>query len=198
MIRALIFKRKLVEAARKCYNSGLQTGTGGNFSARLETDAMLVKTSGNSFGDCTLKGIIVTDFSGNILKGKGKPSREVKLHGYLYKSLPGINSIIHCHSPWAISWSLTKKDLPMDTKHFMLKIGEPLKNFNIAEPVVPESKFEEIGKYIAEHEINGFLLAGHGVVAFGKNTDEALYLLELIEETAKVCILNRLIKGGEV
>lgn len=197
MIKTLFLKRKLVETARKCYHSRLQTGTGGNFSARLGTGAMLVKTSGNSFGDCSSKEIIVTDFSGGILKGKGNPSREVKLHGYLYSNFPGIHAVIHCHSPWAISWSLTKQDLPMVTKHFRLKIGEPLKNFDIDEPVVPEDRFDEIGKYLTEHKAEGFLLAGHGLVALGKNVEEALYLAELIEETAKICILNRLIEGGD-
>lgn len=44
----------LVIASKRAYNRGIQTGSGGNVSARIPgTETMLVKASGGSLGDCT-------------------------------------------------------------------------------------------------------------------------------------------------
>ena len=84
--KVLEIAEKLVIASKRAYNRGIQTGSGGNVSARIPgTETMLVKASGGSLGDCTLEGFLITDFDGKLIKGNGKPTREALLHGYIYK-----------------------------------------------------------------------------------------------------------------
>ena len=105
---------KLVIASKRAYTRGIQTGSGGNVSARIPgTETMLVKASGGSLGDCTPEGFLITDFDGNLIEGTGKPTREALLHGYIYKLREDVNAVVHVHSPYAIGWSSSKKDLPL-------------------------------------------------------------------------------------
>lgn len=94
---------KLAAASERAYRRGIQTGSGGNVSARLPgTDTMLVKASGGSLGDCAPKGFLITDFDGNLIEGSGKPTREALLHGYIYGMRPDANAAVHVHAPNAI------------------------------------------------------------------------------------------------
>lgn len=186
----------LVVASKRAYNRGIQTGSGGNVSARIPgTETMLLKASGGSLGDCTPEGFLITDFDGNLIEGQGKPTREALLHGYIYKLRPDIHAVVHVHSPYAIGWSSSKKDLPLVTWHSQLKNPADYPTLDVhAAMVRPEDVWmvEEMFQNIPT--ISAFLLADHGVVAMGKNPLEAEHAAELVEETAKVAILNKLVE----
>lgn len=186
---------ELVIASKRAYNRGIQTGSGGNVSARIpETETMLVKASGGSLGDCTPEGFLITDFEGNLIEGNGKPTREALLHGYLYKLCDDVNAVVHVHSPYAIGWSSSKKALPRVTWHSKLKVNADFPTLDIQAAMVrPEDVpiVEEMLKGNAG--IPAFLLADHGVVAMGKTAIEAEHTAELVEETAQVAILNRIV-----
>ena len=69
--KAYEIAEKLVIASKRAYNRGIQTGSGGNVSARIPgTETMLVKASGGSLGDCTPEGFLITDFDGNVVEGE--------------------------------------------------------------------------------------------------------------------------------
>lgn len=186
----------LVIASKRAYNRGIQTGSGGNVSARIPgTETMLLKASGGSLGDCTPDGFLITDFEGNLIEGKGKPTREALLHGYIYKLRPDVNAVVHVHSPYAIGWSSTKKDLPLVTWHSQLKNPADYPTLDIhAAMVRPEDVplVEEMFKKTPT--IPAFLLADHGVVAMGKDPLAAEHTAELVEETAQVAILDKLVE----
>lgn len=132
--------KKLVTASERAYNRGIQTGSGGNVSARIPgTETMLVKASGGSLGDCTPEGFLITDFDGNLIEGNGKPTREALLHGYIYKMREDVNAVVHVHAPYAIGWSSSKKDLPRVTWHSRLKMPSDIPNLDVhAAMVRPE------------------------------------------------------------
>ena len=64
---------ELVIASKRAYTRGIQTGSGGNVSARVPgKDLMVVKASGGSLGDCSLdSGFVITDFEGKLVEGEG-------------------------------------------------------------------------------------------------------------------------------
>ena len=96
-------KNDFLKAASRTYESGIQTGTGGNLSVRVpEKDLMIVKSSGFTYGSCSEDNLSVTDFEGELVEGKYKPTRESTLHGNLYKRYPQIKGIVHTHSPYSI------------------------------------------------------------------------------------------------
>jgi L-ribulose-5-phosphate 4-epimerase len=183
---------ELVLACKRAYNRGIQTGSGGNASARIPgKDLMLVKASGSSFGDSTPEGFLITDFDGNLVEGTGKPTREALLHGYIYRICPQVNAVLHVHSPYAIGWSSTRKDLPRVTWHSQLKMCADIPSLDVPSPMVRKEDFPMIDKIFAENpELPGFILVNHGVVAVGPDAINAEHTAELIEETAQVAMLS--------
>lgn len=184
------------ELAKACHEAfGLiQTGTGGNVSARIPgEELMLVKASGGSMGSCTKDNFLVTDFDGNLVEGNGKPTREAVLHGYIYKICPEVNSVVHCHSPYAVIWSSTKKALPCVTWHSKLKMGEELPTLDVPAAMVRVHELPMVKEmFDAKPDLSAFLLADHGAVALGKNPMAAEYCAELIEETAQIAVFEQL------
>ncbi len=187
-------KKDLIEAAARAYRRGIQTGSGGNLSARVPNeDLMVVKPSGISFIDCTQENLVVTDFDGKVVAGSGKPSREALLHGVLYRNVPSINGVVHCHAPWATSWSFSKKDLPLVTYHARMKFVVPVATLDIDAPVVPLEEMPKVINLFEKHpNLPAFLLVAHGLVAVGKNVLDAENVAEMVEETAQIAWLSEL------
>lgn len=194
MEKAKIYEQ-LEIAAHRAYARGIQTGNGGNCSARME-GGMIVKSSGGSLADCNKEGegFVETTLDGTVLAPEGgKPTREVFLHGLMYKIADelGINvgGVMHCHSPWAISWSYSKKALPMTTLHMQLKVGCDLPVVDVKTASVQPEDEPAIRRLFEENpKLSGFILVGHGVVALGKDILAAEHMAELFEETAQIAI----------
>lgn len=185
-------KKQLVTASKRAYTRGIQTGSGGNISARVPgKPLMLVKASGHSFADSTEDGFLITDFDGNLVEGTGKPTREALLHGLLYRICPNVNAVIHCHSPYCIGWASTKKDLARITWHAKLKLSADIPTLDVPAAIVKPEYFpmvEEI--YKKTPDLPAFLLVDHGVVAVAADPINAEHTAELIEETAQIAFLK--------
>ncbi len=186
-------KEELVLACRRAYGRGIQTGSGGNVSARFPgKDCMIVKASGGSFGDAHAEGFVVTDFDGTLIEGAGKPTREAVLHGYLYRICPWANAVVHVHSPYAIAVASRKKPLAFSTWHSRLKLpGDEIPVLYIPSPIVRTEDFPLVGAlYEKTPDLQAFLLVDHGVVAVAGDAINAEHTAELVEETAQVAYLK--------
>lgn len=181
-------KDDFLNAAKRTYQSGIQTGTGGNLSTRIPgTDLMIMKPSGFSYGQCNEDNITITDFGGNLQEGLYKPTRESTLHGNLYKRYPKIGGIVHTHSPYSILISLNSRQLELVTMHSALKLKRPVKIIDVTTQAVTEEELPKIFKVLdSEPETSAFILKGHGIVAIASNAVKAEQIAELIEETAMI------------
>ena len=181
-------KNDFLEAAKRTYESGIQTGTGGNLSTRIQgTDLMLVKPSGFSYGQCSEENLVITDFNGLVQEGVYKPTKEGTLHGNLYKRYPKIGGIVHTHSPYAILISLTEDELTLPTLHANLKLKRSIRVADVKSQTVSEEELPRVFEILdGDPDAQAFLLRGHGIVALGSNTVKAEQTAELIEETAKI------------
>lgn len=191
---------ELTLAASRAYTRGLQTGSGGNLSARVPgTPYMIVKASGGSFADCDEKGAgwVATDYDGSVKAGEtGKPTREVLLHGLMFKILPKVNGVMHSHSPWSIVWAESHDSLPCVTLHSKLKFGcDEIPIVDVRAAVVPKEEFGRIEVlFKANPKLPAFILRGHGIVAVADSIIEAEHTAELVEETAQVALFTKLSK----
>ena len=185
-------------AAQRAYARGIQTGSGGNLSARdTEAGQMIVKASGGSFADCTSagEGFVVTRLDGTRLcDSDPQPTREVVLHGMLYELLPKIGGVMHCHSPWAVAFAYRHDVLPMTTQHVKLKLGHDIPILNIDSPMLLLEHVSLVKALFDENpKLTAFILRGHGVVAIGKDIIEAEHTAELVEETAQIASLREIL-----
>lgn len=190
--------KDLTTAAHRAYSRGIQTGSGGNMSERIpEKRAMIVKGSGGSFIDCTDSGSgwIAMEYSGKLLEGEfGKPTREWILHRTLLENIERCMAVVHTHSPFLIAWADKHEYLPMVTWHSRLKIGCEIPVLDIPSAVVPELEAGRIQKLLeSDEKLPAVILKGHGVVAIGKNAVAAEHLIELLEETAQIAVLQNIL-----
>lgn len=194
-------KSDFLAAAKRTYDSGIQTGTGGNLSVRIEgEDLMIVKPSGFTFGECTEDNITITDFDGNLVYGKYKPTQESVLHGNLYRRYPQIGGIVHTHSPYAILASLYYESIDLVTMHSSLKLKVPISVADVKTQAVTEGELPKVFKFLDEKpDLLTFLLRGHGIVSVNKTAVKAGQVAELVEETSQIFWesekMKKLIKG---
>lgn len=185
-------KEDFIIAAHRAYKRGIQMGNGGNISVRIPNeDLMVIKPKGISFIECSLDNLVVTNFDGKVMEGNLQPTREALLHGTLYKQLPDIGGIVHCHSPWSITWSFTKKNIPLLTQHAKLKLKHTIPNLSIDAPVISKKEVPMIINLFEKHEdLPAFVLEGHGIVSVGEDVVKAEHVAELVEETAQIACLH--------
>lgn len=192
---------QLALAARRAYQRGIQTGSGGNLSARVPgAEQMIVKSSGGSFADCDAdgSGFILSDFTGQKVNDMpGRPTREAFLHGLIYKFSPQTGGVMHSHSVYAITWSFTKRALPMITQHLKLKFKCEIPVLDIDSPMVLPEHGPLIAAELEQNpDLPAFILLGHGVVALGKDILTAEHHAELVEETAQIAVLSALCRSA--
>jgi len=187
-------KSDFLQAAKRTYESGIQTGTGGNLSVRIPgEDLMIVKPSGYTYGQCSEENLCIADFDGKLVFGKLKPTQESTLHGNLYRRYPEIGGIVHTHSPYAILNSLNFGQVDLITMHAALKLKVPVPVIDVVTQAVTA---EELPKIFSAIDANPGLLAlilkGHGIVSMNKTAVKAGQVAELVEETSLICWENRI------
>ncbi len=196
MTTDLAVAQDVAALARRAYAVRLQTGNGGNLSARLpDGRRILIKPSGVSFADCEPEDLVEVDLdTGRPIDGV--PSSELHSHLEIYRKRPDIGGVFHCHAPWSIACAETHDVLPAIARHATHKIGTvPVLRFgpNPEAAIVATA----IGQLVsAEPDIRAFVEAEHGIFSFAATLDLAFYNAELVEETAQIALLSRLARSA--
>ena len=188
-------KKELLLCARRAYTIGLQTGNGGNLSARpAGTDQIVIKGSGTSFGECTMDNLVTVDMDGEMIDGHGKPSREIRTHLAIYRLRPDVNGIFHSHSPWAIAYAEDADEIQPLARHAQSKLGviPVLKVDGHADEAV-EKAVEALLQ--AHAGLKAFVQAKHGIFGLAPTITLAEHHAELVEETAQIGWLVELKKA---
>lgn len=181
-------KRDLVLACRRAYERNMVVAHGGNASIKTGS-GIIITPAGSSLGDLRLKDIVLIDFEGRLVGGQGEPSFEKELHLEIYRNRKDIRAAIHTHSPLAISFGMAGRRIaPLTPEAKNLLKDVPLLSYR--EPGSMELA-QEVARYIKDHDI--VLLERHGVVAVGRNIKDALYLVELLEEQARIYLFARIL-----
>ncbi len=185
-------KLSLSRIARRCFERGLQTNSGGNLSVRLACgDRIVIKPSGVGFSECAPENLMVCDLRRNILAGEGRPSKDLDFHAGIYEARPDVEAIIHVHSPWATGWACAGREIPCLT----VQTADKLKRI----PLIPLSANSgpqgaaEVVPFMRDSEVKGALLHSHGTIGVGRTLMAAQYVVELIEETAHAAYVREML-----
>jgi len=179
-------KKELVACARRAYAIGLQTGNGGNLSARQAgSDQVVIKGSGTSFGECTMDNLVTVNLDGEMIDGPGKPSREIKTHLAIYRLRPDVNGIFHSHSPWAIAYAEDADEIQPLALHAQSKLGViPVLRVDGHADETVEKAVETLLEVHAG--LKAFIQARHGIFGLAPTITMAEHHAELVEETAQI------------
>lgn len=188
MTRIDELKQEIVDKSLQAFRAGLFAGTSGNLSTFVpEENIMLITPTSVRYETMKAAQVVEMRLDGTVLSD-GKPSSEWHLHAEMYKARPDIRAVFHTHSPYGTAFAVNHMAIPavLIEAHFFLGGEIPC-----AEYATPGT--QEVGTGAAKTIGNkgGVLLANHGVVAVGKDLNEAYLRAEYIEDTAKICTFAR-------
>jgi L-fuculose-phosphate aldolase len=178
-------RQQLVQIMDRIYRYGLTTTSGGNLSILDENGDLWITPSAVDKGNLQPRDIMVLTADGQI-DGPHTPSSEYPFHQMIYDRRPGIQAIVHAHSPALVSFSITRQ-LP-DTRiipqahHVCGQVG-------YAPYALPGSW--QLGENIAGTFAQGYdvvLLENHGVVTAGPDLLTAFQRLETLDFCARTQI----------
>ncbi len=167
---------QLIDMARRLLELGLNKGTSGNCSVRLD-DGFLVTPSGMGADEMTPRSMVFMDFQGNAEPGK-KPSSEWRFHHDILKNRPEIGAVIHTHSMFATTLACLHQEIP--PFHYMIALagGDTIR-------CAPYALFgtQELSDLAMDalYERKACLLANHGMIALGKDLEDALAVAVEVE-----------------
>ncbi len=186
-------RQEFIAICKRAFRLGLQVSTGGNITVRLDPETFLVKPSGLSLYDLKEDHLLIVDPSGRVVEGQGKPTKEMGFHLAIYGVREDVGAIIHYHPPYATSFAVLGKKIPLQTvqaKRILKKV-----------PIISAAKegSDDLALWLRDAfkqgEIYAVLLAEHGMVSVGAGLKQAQNVAELIEETAKIAVISSLISG---
>ena len=181
-------RQDMVTVARWMHQRGLVGGMDGNLSVRVGKDRLLATPSGVNKGLLETSDLVMTDFSGNPVRGSGNPSSELMMHLRIYEVRPDVGAVLHAHPPHCVACTLVGLSLTsLVVPELAYSLGA-VPTAPYATPGTPEVP-ASIEPFIANSQ--AILLARHGVVTFGRDLTEAYNRLEGLEHAARILFLAR-------
>jgi len=104
----------LIAACNKMNSSGINQGTSGNVSIRVE-GGYIISPSGIPYETLTPETIPFVEMDEadeNFYVGNKAPSSEWKFHRDIYQKFPKAKSIVHSHSTYATALSCLRLPIP--------------------------------------------------------------------------------------
>jgi L-fuculose-phosphate aldolase len=180
----------IIETCRWMYQKGFIASSEGNVSARMGPDAILVTPRGLHKGFLKPQQLVLTDLEGRRIGGDFPPSSELPLHLLVYRERPEVAAVVHAHPTMAIACSLAEISLADGVVPEVITSLGAIPTAPYATPGTTEAA-EVIRPLI--RRFDAIILARHGSVTVGGDLREAYTKLEMLEHTAQILLLARLL-----
>ena len=182
-------RRTLVEVCRALHARDLIGAGEGNVSCRLGPGRLLVTPAGASKALLRPADLVVVDLAGARLRGRGRPSSELRMHLAAYAARPDVQAAVHAHPLTAVALTVAGLPPPNDV---MPEASVVLGEVAVAPFATPgtDEVPRALAPLLARHEV--VLLERHGALALGRTLGEALDRMETLERVSRVAILARL------
>lgn len=156
--------------------------TSGNFSARAGDDLCLITRSGRDKSRLTNEDLMLCRLDGTPLEADACPSAETLLHTMLYSLDEDIGAVLHTHSVNATVLSMQCGEVLSVTGFEMQKALSGIDSHEsmVEIPVFGNDQdMERLARRVSSAwrdgklAVPGFLIAGHGLYAWGRTIPEA-------------------------
>jgi len=188
-------RREICRAGRWMYARGYVVANEGNLSVRLDEDRVLVTPAGTCKGRLALEDLLVTDLSGEVVCGTGRPSSELMMHLLYYRSRPDVRAICHAHPPTATGFAVAGRALE---EAVLPEVIVCLGKIPLASYGTPGTWEICAGLESLVHNHDAILLENHGVVTCGQNLDTAYQRMEIVEQFARVMLTAESLGGPHI
>jgi ribulose-5-phosphate 4-epimerase/fuculose-1-phosphate aldolase len=145
----------------------------GHVSARVPGhDALLIQVRDDSRAEVTPEGMLLVDFDGKVLEGKGKPPSETVIHTEILRARPDVQSVLHCHMELAIAFTMMEgvRLVPMRARAVRWESGIP------THPDPSHIKLLEQGRALAQTlgPHHAALMRAHGLIVVAESVPAML------------------------
>jgi methylthioribulose-1-phosphate dehydratase len=192
----------VIDVGRYLGDRGLLPATSGNLSARIDTSAIAITRSGAEKGELSEKDVILVRLDQPL---PPDASAETALHVAHYRRSPAIGAVLHTHSlaSTVVSDLLKREGRVIFRGYEMQKAMQGFKTHE-SEVVLPIFANSQDIPALAETvmagladipDVSGYLLAAHGLYAWGGDIREARRHITALEFLLS-CKLETLRIGG--
>ncbi|NNM55937.1 methylthioribulose 1-phosphate dehydratase [Acidocella sp.] len=173
-------------------------GSAGNLSARIDDGRIAITRSGVHKGRLKAGDIMAVDYAGQALSQGMKPSAETLLHCQLYRLFPQVGAVLHGHSVAATVLSM-QGAITFSDYEILKAFGFATHEMDVALPVYANDQdISRLAAYIEPLLLGGppigYVIAGHGVYAWGTSVEHAYWRLEALEFLLQCELERRRIK----
>lgn len=187
---------QICRVGKSLFDRGYVHATAGNISVRLphaSGGGYLITPTDASMGLLMPDAIALVGEDGVQLSGE-RASKTLALHRHIYDAAPDARCVIHTHSTWLVSLTLsgvwsTERILPPITPYQVMKVGSvPLIAYRRpGDPATGEAVAQQIvAARAAGRTLRAVMLDRLGPNVWHDNLDAAMATLEELEETAKL------------
>ena len=177
-------RQQIVDTGLTLLKEGYVARTWGNVSGRVDRKHFLITPSGLSYTLTQPVDLALYDMEKGSYTGAYKPSSEKGIHACAYEMFPEAGFVIHTHQTYASAFSVAGfQELKITTEE-KKRLG------GIAEAAYGLPGTGKLKKAVAtcfEKGAHTVLLKHHGVVVVGKDKEETLDRIRLLEE---ICMRN--------
>src|SRR5512135_1291195 len=187
-------RREVVEVCRRLHSRDLIGAAEGNVSCRLGRSRFLVTPSGVSKADLRPPDLLLVTSSGERVRGRGRPSTELRMHLAAYAARADVNAVVHAHPITAVALTVAGVPPPTDLVPEAAVTLGPIAVAPFATPGTDEVP-ASLAPLLAGHD--AVLLERHGAVTVGRTLAEAFERMETLERVARVALAARLLGSCE-
>jgi L-fuculose-phosphate aldolase len=184
---------EVVETCRAMNALGINKGTSGNISARVE-GGFLISPTGTPYDQLTPDMVVRVGMDG-CYTGTIKPSSEWQLHRDVYLSNPSHQAIVHTHSTYATALAILGKAIPAIHYTIAAAGGSDIRCARYA-----TFGSEDLARNVVEamQGRRACLMEHHGVLAAHRSLQRALSLASLVELLAQQYMICRAVQEPPV
>lgn len=174
---------EVVAACRAMNARGINQGTAGNISIRNDRGFLITPTSLPY--DVMSPGDVVQMYFDGSHEGARRPSSEWRFHRDILQARPDIDSVVHCHSPYATTLAIHHKEIP--SFHYMTGVfgGATIRCARYATfgtQALSDAALEALDGRL------GCLLGQHGQITLGRTMGQALALAIELEALSRLYV----------
>ena len=173
--------QQLADMAQLSVNYGLNQGSSGNLSVRVE-NGFLITPSALPANKITADTIVFMNMHGDP-EGPVKPSSEWRFHRDIYHHRPDAGAVLHAHSTWCTTLACLHQEIP--AFHYMVAIG--------GGDTIRCAPYATFGtQALSDAALNALenrkacLLANHGLLCLDKDLETVFELAQEVESLARI------------
>jgi len=188
-------RKEILRICRLLWERGWVANHDGNVTMRLGGGRILATPTGISKNRIALDELLTVDLEGRKLGGLTRPFSELGLHLRVYRLRPDVHAVVHAHPPTATGFALAGMGLDIPA------MPEPVVSLGPGIPTVPYAfpgadAEAALAPFLEQHD--AVLLARHGALSWGVDTEQAYLRMELVEHVARITLVAYQLGGVPV